>query len=605
MSGLRLQFSTFLLVLLSTIGSIPAKGQSHPPIQKQEANIQIFPDENRYETNVTVVSTTLPNQQNNIQIVHQEQELLHELLVQYTTDKGKWIRLKNKDIHENKRKGNAFYKGLTEYSFTLPQRKKAYKFRYSYTLNSHPLLLLSGTPLATEVPIDSMIYTINYPKGYKIHHQIAGDPGLAKQFKIEEQITIQDNEEMQFRLVGVPSKITNQTPQKIRPFLQIFPGKEEIDPYQELYRRYTSLISKSMVVKDAMIEEINLALDNRIDKTNLPFALFRHIQEQFQYLNVENGLNALIPQPVDQVWKNKMGDCKDLSALFCAVTQHWGYQSHLALTSTHPYQFDMNFPALASANHVVCVIKDGENWWYFDPSYKGSIPGNPSYFTEGQPAFLLDIDEGKLVTIPTSTPTKNKTQLLLNLHEEETTFSGNFKADYWCHANSEMRKLEHQKAEALFLQQLNLGNSIIPSFEGYWNQDSLWVMSGNLISRDLFSKVEDQYYLQLSKLPFPHPFPKKLDSTAELYLGFAQEKSYELRLNFANPLQAIKEELVQFDQDGFRFDFSLKQVSDSCLVIEYSYSIDTSLVSGSLVDAWNDWNDYLGKYFQGVRVFKW
>ena len=60
-------------------------------------------------------------------------------------------------------------------------------------------------------------------------------------------------------------------------------------------------------------------------------AILEYIQDNFRYVSMSLGPYSLEPHPTDQVFKNKYGDCKDLSLLCVAMLKVAGIDAHIAL----------------------------------------------------------------------------------------------------------------------------------------------------------------------------------------------------------------------------------------------------------------------------------
>jgi len=72
-------------------------------------------------------------------------------------------------------------------------------------------------------------------------------------------------------------------------------------------------------------------------------------------------MNAVRPRDVNEVLKNKQGDCKDISNLFCQMLNYAGISAHPALTSTISHLYQADFPSLSSFNHMISSVQyDGQ-----------------------------------------------------------------------------------------------------------------------------------------------------------------------------------------------------------------------------------------------------
>ncbi len=89
-------------------------------------------------------------------------------------------------------------------------------------------------------------------------------------------------------------------------------------------------------------------------------AIYRYIQKEFTYKALAFGPRAQIPNPADQIVKDKYGDCKDLALLANRLLNSIGIKSNLALVSSGS-QVQTQLPSLDQFDHMILYL----------PQYKG------------------------------------------------------------------------------------------------------------------------------------------------------------------------------------------------------------------------------------------
>lgn len=132
-------------------------------------------------------------------------------------------------------------------------------------------------------------------------------------------------------------------------------------------------------------------------------AVLEYIQDNFRYVSMSFGENALEPHPTDEVFRHKYGDCKDTSLLCMALLKACGIDSCIAFFSdeysiTAP-QHDLPMPGLF--NHVILLVKDPEGGdFYIDPLLKGYDIGqyHPTY--QNAYTFVITEDGGRFDRLP-------------------------------------------------------------------------------------------------------------------------------------------------------------------------------------------------------------
>jgi hypothetical protein len=145
------------------------------------------------------------------------------------------------------------------------------------------------------------------------------------------------------------------------------------------------------------------------DKTR---AILEYIQKDFRYVSMSFGDNTLEPHPTDEVFKNKYGDCKDLSLLCKAMLEAAGVSSNICLFNTefaiNDPQYDLPVPSLF--DHVLLLVKDGEEGdFYADPLLKGYDIGEYPVAYQMAYVFVITEDGGKFGRLPVFDENRNYT----------------------------------------------------------------------------------------------------------------------------------------------------------------------------------------------------
>ncbi len=118
-------------------------------------------------------------------------------------------------------------------------------------------------------------------------------------------------------------------------------------------------------------------------------ACYEYVQENIVYLDIENGLNALVPRQANQTILNKYGDCKDMAMLLHQLFQAFGFESYLTVSKTSVKKDIYDFPSIAMANHMIVSLVWENRIIYLDGTEKQCLFGDPSLQILGTEAFLL------------------------------------------------------------------------------------------------------------------------------------------------------------------------------------------------------------------------
>jgi len=132
-------------------------------------------------------------------------------------------------------------------------------------------------------------------------------------------------------------------------------------------------------------------------------AIMEYIRDDFRYVSMSLEGHALEPHPIEEVYNNKYGDCKDLSLLCRAMLKVAGVRSYLVLYNgeymiTDP-RFDLPLPSLF--NHVILYVEDPvEGPYYIDVLLKGYDIGELPADMEAGYTFIINDTGGEFGRLP-------------------------------------------------------------------------------------------------------------------------------------------------------------------------------------------------------------
>jgi len=165
---------------------------------------------------------------------------------------------------------------------------------------------------------------------------------------------------------------------------------------------YYGLVEKNMVINGeikAKAEELAKGREAVKDKVR---AILEYLQDDFRYVSMSLGQHTFEPHPTDQVFKNKYGDCKDLSLLCKAMLKVVGIEANMVLFRSEfeisDPQHDLPFPNLF--NHVLLEVQNSSGNFYVDPLLKGyDMEEYPAVYQKGYTIIITE-DGGKFGCFP-------------------------------------------------------------------------------------------------------------------------------------------------------------------------------------------------------------
>jgi hypothetical protein len=118
----------------------------------------------------------------------------------------------------------------------------------------------------------------------------------------------------------------------------------------------------------AVIDDIALRFPDPADRI---VESLRYVQNNIRYFSVSMGTGGYIPRPLDEIFNNRMGDCKDVSKLLVAMLTRMGVEAHPALVDTQ-FGLDLinSIPRIWAFDHcIVQVTHEGRSYWFDPTSY--------------------------------------------------------------------------------------------------------------------------------------------------------------------------------------------------------------------------------------------
>lgn len=165
-------------------------------------------------------------------------------------------------------------------------------------------------------------------------------------------------------------------------------------------------------------------------------AIYRWVQTHIKYVAFEEGLEGFIPRDASLVCSRRFGDCKDMASILTAMLRHAGVPAYLTWIGTRglPYTYTET-PLPIVDNHMICAVKNGDDFIFLDGTDNGCSFGMPPYHIQGKQAMVaISESEFKIVQVPVIDGSKNNFTDSTFLQLAGTTLQGKIKIDmagYW------------------------------------------------------------------------------------------------------------------------------------------------------------------------------
>lgn len=166
-------------------------------------------------------------------------------------------------------------------------------------------------------------------------------------------------------------------------------------------------------VPDLQLVSANMeTLSESTDRTELAKACFSYVQQNIRYVDIENGIHAIVPRASKMTMANKYGDCKDMAIVLYGLLKHYQFETYLSVSRTFMKKDTFDFPSIGMANHMIVSLKLNNEWYFLDPTEDECRFGDPSIQILGTEVFQIGNTGSYFHSVPSQprfTPEANLT----------------------------------------------------------------------------------------------------------------------------------------------------------------------------------------------------
>lgn len=273
---------------------------------------------------------------------------------------------------------NTFYDGSKNYLVEIPP---GVEFEVVYEVESNYSLFFSALSDKSEVDAGITHWRFEMPEGFQI------STNTGEEWKKFHQVTFTPSED-----------------EEVITFLTYHPS--QISPGEHFNSWFWNRTKDLASLSESEIPDELLQLAKNSTREELAQSIFEFVQNSIRYVDIENGVNAVIPRAAKKTLSNKYGDCKDMSTLLVALYSYFGFDSYNAISKTNRLDFEFNFPSIAMANHMICVLELNGEKLFLDATEDVCQFGEPSTQIFGTEALPIQSEVPKFIHIPFDTKQK-------------------------------------------------------------------------------------------------------------------------------------------------------------------------------------------------------
>lgn len=562
-------------------------------------------DGSSFTEEVIYVGKMTANQIEIVSIYFTELESIKDIKVKILTSNNKERYLKKKDIVLSSVNTSSFYAGIQKYSFELPAESLPYNVTYNYTLHHKDLMFLSRLGFYYKSNDETIQYEIRIPNSYTFAYKNSEE--IEAKRLLEYSSKLSDNYTHHYFISKPETRDTiaeKDFPYNARVRTIVHP--KETDPFAYYNKWYQNLVKPHSVLNETTKAAIEQEIKGLTTRTEKIAALFSLVQKRINYIDFENGIGAIQPRDVNDIFTKKQGDCKDMSNLLTQSLKHIGINANMAISSSLSHFTDLDFPSLSSANHCICVVPEGEEYLFLDATESNGIFGFPSRHTQGRNVFVINDLVGELVRVPVVSTEDNRaicqmklTQKGINLEGDCTNeLNGMSQLNLKNYAQSTTESVVKQNIESYYSRQ---ANNLKFSDLAISTENKKTSFTSTVKSSRIFTDLGKKYYLSLNFLPFPHEYIQSEKEEDKIFYT-TQKRQFEITVNLEETVSMQSFDAIKKSSEGIQFQFNIEQLSPRQLRVKYEYENENLEIKDERLKAYNEINEVIRTAFAKTIV---
>ncbi len=375
----------------------------------------------------------------------------------YENSKPKKIKVQEKDyVTSSIISKNWFYDDYKEKTFLFPAVAPGALTVLNYKEVIKEPRFLGVFYLNSYVPVEKSEYVLVVHKDIKIAYKLYHTQDINLTFskkKVGEQIvyTWRANKLAEYKIEKNAPSLSYYEPHIIV-YISEVKKKPLLASTNNLYQWYHTLtkdVNKEVLTEMQVLVD-TLVKDKPTDREKAK-AIFQWVQNHVKYIAIEDGLSGFIPKSASEVFKNRHGDCKDMSSIIVTMLKIANIPAHLTWIGTRklPYTYN-DVPTPMVDNHMIATAKiEGEN--IFLDATDSYLPfGMPTAMIQGKEAMIgIDSLHYEIATVPVVKSEENTLidTSYIDIVGENIKASGRMLLTGYYKANAGLDILEKKKEE--------------------------------------------------------------------------------------------------------------------------------------------------------------
>lgn len=193
----------------------------------------------------------------------------------------------------------------------------------------------------------------------------------------------------------------------------------------DLYAWYNYLYKSAKNDPSALKTQVTKLTQSAAGDEEKIKSIYYWVQDNIRYIAYEEGYAGFIPQTVQDVYKNKYGDCKGMANLLTEMLKLAGYDAHFAWIGTRDIPYDIkDVKSLCTTNHAICVLYWQGKTYFLDGTEKYAPFGVDAYRIQGKTVLVQNGDSYKTEQVPAAKISDNTIFTKANLSLKDAKITG-------------------------------------------------------------------------------------------------------------------------------------------------------------------------------------
>lgn len=254
----------------------------------------------------------------------------------------------------------------------------------------------------------------------------------------------------------------------------------------DMYAWYNFLYKKAENNTDPLKAQVTQLTQGKSTDEEKVKSIYYWVQDNIRYIAFEEGYAGFIPQTVQEVYKNKYGDCKGMANLLTEMLKLAGYNAHFAWIGTRDIPYDRNeIQSLCVDNHAIAVLYLKGKTYFLDGTEKYAPLGKNAFRIQGKNVLVQDGDAYKIELVPAATMEENLMTTKAQLALKGDKISGHVKLSFEGEARNYFHNLYNSipadKRKTFIKNMIELGNN---------NSDAINIKTSDFKDRDIPLVIE-------------------------------------------------------------------------------------------------------------------